>query len=226
MDGSAYDGKSKLRVLLGDELLREVAGRSVIEFGCGEGKETVELAQFAAQVEGIDIQEALLERARQHARDAGVASRCRFGTSASAQADFVVSIDSFEHFADPAMMLTQMYELLRPGGKVVATFGPTWFHPYGAHMLSVFPWAHLLFSERALMRWRADHRSDGATRFQEVAGGLNRMTIARFTTIVGRSRFTLERLETVPIRRLRAVHARWNREFTTAIVRCRLGKSA
>ena len=40
--------------------------------------------------------------------------------------------------------------------------------------------SHVLFSESALVRWRALSRNDGATRFAEVAGGLNEMTIARF----------------------------------------------
>jgi hypothetical protein len=36
--------------------------------------------------------------------------------------------------------------------------------------------AHLIFKERALIRWRAGFKTDGATRFGEVAAGLNQMT--------------------------------------------------
>lgn len=224
MDGSAYAGKSKLQVLLGSALLEEVRGRSVIDFGCGEGHEALELAKVAAHVEGVDIQTDLLARARAQAEAEGLSSKCRFSIRASAPAEYVVSIDSFEHFNDPSAVLEEMHNLLVPNGKIIASFGPTWFHPYGAHMLSVFPWAHLVFSEKALLRWRSDLRSDGATRFREVTGGLNGMTIARFERIVAQSRFSLEWIETVPIRKLRSVHRRWNREFTTAIVRCRLAR--
>ncbi len=63
-----------------------------------------------------------------------------------------------------------MDAMLKPGGRLYASFGPTWFHPYGGHLFSVFPHAHLIFTERSLIRWRSDFKSDGATRFHEVAG--------------------------------------------------------
>jgi hypothetical protein len=72
------------------------------------------------------------------------------------------------------------------------------------------------------MRWRADIRSDGATRFSEVEGGLNQITIARFERLVSASQFRIEALETVPIRTLSPIHSRLTREFTTAIVRTKL----
>jgi SAM-dependent methyltransferase len=225
VSGEAYRQRSKLAVLLGDELLREVAGQTVIDFGCGEGHEALELAERGARVYGLDLQEDLLERARQRACAAGLAERCRFGLEPGEAADLIVALDSFEHFSDPAGVLERMHGLLKHGGRVFASFGPTWFHPLGGHLFSVFPWAHLLFSERALIRWRADLRSDGAARFTEVAGGLNQMTIARFERLVRASRLRLVRLETVPIRKLRWLHSRATREFTTAIVRAQLVKA-
>jgi hypothetical protein len=59
-----------------------------------------------------------------------------------------------------------MRRMIKPDGCVIAAFGPTWFHPLGGHLFSVFPWAHLIFTERALIRWRSDFKTDGATRFQ------------------------------------------------------------
>ena len=220
MDGSAYHNRSKLQVLLGPALMDEVRGRDVLDFGCGAGSEAIELASVARSVYGLDIVPRLLEEARAKASAAGVADRCTFGTTAtSRKVDVIVSLDSFEHFADPAAVLDAMHDLLRPGGKVVTSFGPTWYHPYGGHLFSVFPWAHLLFSERALIRWRNDIRSDGATRFHEVEGGLNRMTIHRFEQIARRSPFRIVQLEAVPIRKLSWLRLNSLREFTTAIVR-------
>jgi SAM-dependent methyltransferase len=225
MNGSAYAGKSKLRILLGDELLALIRDKTVIDFGCGEGLETLDLVRHgAAKVIGLDIRESVLETATRNARSARLDQRCEFSLSTACQADVVVSIDAFEHFKDPAGILAVMYGLLKPDGIVVASFGPTWYHPRGGHLFSVFPWAHLLFSERALIRWRAHHRSDGATRFGEVEGGLNQMTIGRFETLVAASRFRLESFETVPIRQLRSLHCKLTRELTTAIVRTKLRK--
>lgn len=225
--GAAYVGKSKLAILLGEEFLQKIKGRAVIDFGCGEGADAVEIAQHGAtHVMGVDIRENLLAIARQRALAAGVQLICEFGLAAKEPADIIVSLDSFEHFRDTAQVLSVMNSLLKPDGEVIASFGPTWFHPLGGHLFSVFPWAHLVFSEEALIRWRSDFKSDGATKFSEVAGGLNQMSIRKFERLVANSPFRLAELDLVPIRKLRPLHNRLTREFTTALVRCRLVKRA
>jgi SAM-dependent methyltransferase len=218
--GEAFAGRSKLD-LLGNPL--DVAGKTVIDFGCGEGHECVELAQRGARkVIGVDIRSELLERARELAIRHGVAETCKFAQRTQEKADMVISLDAFEHFDNPAEILSLMEGLLKPGGSIRVSFGPTWYHPLGGHLFSVFPWAHLVFSETALIRWRSDFKGDGATRFHEVAGGLNCMTIRRFERLVEGSSLKANWFECVPIRRLRRLHNSATREFTTSIVRCEL----
>jgi SAM-dependent methyltransferase len=224
-NGSAYIGKSKLAVLMGDNFFEEIAGKVVIDFGCGDGADAVEMAlKGAKRVIGIDIREEALQAARQKALHAGVQNVCSFTTSTEEPADVVVSMDAFEHFADPAEILRKMDALLHAAGEVLVSFGPIWYHPLGGHLFSIFPWAHLIFTEKALISWRSTFKLDGATRFSEVAGGLNQMTIARFENLVAGSPLQFARLELVPIRKLQRFHNRLTREFTTAIVRCRLVK--
>lgn len=226
MSGDAYANASKLRILLGDDLLERIRDRHVLDFGCGYGAEAVEMASVARSVFGLDILESSLEKARQLASSAGVSDRCTFGTKAPPEGvDIIISLDSFEHFGRPDEILNVMYSQLKQGGKVLISFGPTWYHPLGGHLFSVFPWAHLVFSEKALIRWRSDFKTDGATRFSEVAGGLNQMTIRRFEKLVAATPFRIEFLEMVPIRKLKPVANRLTREFTTAIVRCVLHKA-
>jgi SAM-dependent methyltransferase len=222
-DGSAYDGLSKLEVLLGPGIWGDLAGKDVLDFGCGSGEQAVEIARRGARhVTGIDILEPALEKAREKAEAAGVADRCHFGQRPDRGVDVVVSVDGFEHFADPRAVLDTMHRVLRPGGRVLAAFGPTWLHPLGGHLFSVFPWAHLVFTEAALIRWRARFKHDGARRFGEVEGGLNQMTIRRFRRLVSESAFTFESFEAVPIRRLRPLASPLTRELFTSFVRCRL----
>jgi SAM-dependent methyltransferase len=223
LSGDAYRSRSKLQALFGKGVFQQVKGMVVIDFGCGEGLEAIEIAQNGAQkVIGIDIREVVLRRANANAVEAGVATLCHFETSTSERADIVISIDSFEHFADPRQALTTMYNLLKPGGILMVSFGPPWYHPYGGHLFSVFPWAHLLFSEAALIRWRSDIRSDGARCFGEVTGGLNQITIREFEQMVRDRRFEVQSLSMVPIRKLAFLHNRLTKEFTTSIVRCEL----
>ncbi len=220
---SAYENKSKLQILMGKNFLAEIKDKVVIDFGCGIGLEAVEMAEHGAiKVIGVDIQEKHLETARASAARKHLIERCQFTQSPAEQADIIVALDSFEHFDDPTQILRTMHEMLKPGGRVLASFGPTWYHPYGGHLFSVFPWAHLIFSEQVLIRWRSGFKTDGATRFNEVDGGLNQMTIRRFERLVADSPFELVELECVPIRSLQWLANPITREFTTSIVRCTL----
>jgi SAM-dependent methyltransferase len=220
-DGSAYEGVSKLETLLGKQIWEYTDDKVVIDFGCGDGIDAVEVAQHGARrVIGIDIRENALANARRLAVLRGVADRCSFVTHTDEKADVILAIDSFEHFDDPGGILRIMRALVKDESRVIAAFGPTWYHPLGGHLFSVFPWAHLLFTEKSLIRWRSDFKTDGATRFHEAEGGLNKMTIRRFQTIVDASDFVFEVFETVPIRKLQRFANPLTREFTTAIVRC------
>jgi SAM-dependent methyltransferase len=221
----AYQNKSKLATLMGEDFFSRIQGKTVVDFGCGEGLESLEMAEKGAtRVIGVDIRENVLEIGTKAAAAKGLQDICRFVTSTDEPADIVVSLDAFEHFADPAAILKIMDQLLKPTGEALISFGPTWYHPLGGHLVSVFPWAHILFSEEALMRWRSTIRSDGAKRFGDVEGGLNQMTIARFKRLVADSPFQFAAFEPVAIRKLRPIHNRLTQEFTTAIVRCRLVK--
>jgi len=222
-DGSAYLGRSKLEVLLGPSIWQEIAGKKVIDFGCGAGSEATEIALRGAQrVIGLDIQSSLLNQGEELALERGVSDRCFFAAETDEKADVIVSVDSFEHFADPVGILRHMRSLVQDRGVVIIAFGPPWYHPLGGHLFSVFPWSHLIFTERCLIRWRSDFKSDGATRFGDVEGGLNQMTIRRFKKLVRDSEFELAGFETVPIRRATMLSNPLTEEFFTATVRCRL----
>jgi SAM-dependent methyltransferase len=223
MDGSAYATRSKLEALLGPYFWREIKDKVIVDFGCGSGSDAIEMVQHGARkVIGIDIQERLLAMARERANRLGVSDCCAFTTKVDERADVIVAIDSFEHFDNPEAVLKTMGGMIKPDGCVIASFGPTWYHPLGGHLFSVFPWAHLIFTEEALIRWRSDFKSDGAQRFREVEGGLNQMTIRRFERIVRKSPFKFAQFEAAPIRKLHLLANRLTREFTTAVVRCKL----
>jgi SAM-dependent methyltransferase len=222
-DVYAERGLSKLKTLFGPEIFTELRDKVVLDFGCGTGENAIELAKNGCRrVIGLDIQERFLEKARRGAEAAGVADRCTFTSHWTEPVDVILTTDAFEHFDSPGEILRIMRGLVKDTGYVLAEFGPTWFHPYGGHLFAVFPWAHLVFTERALMRWRTDFKSDGAKKFGEVAGGLNQMTIRRWEQLVLKSEFKFLSYEQVPIRAAKRLHCRVTREFLTAIVRARL----
>src|SRR5262249_35240629 len=88
--------------------------------------------------------------------------------------DAIYSCSSFEHFADPAHVLTLMRERLKPDGLLVIAFAEPWFSPRGHHMsdFTRLPWVNVLFREADVMTVRASYHPDGATRYEDVEGGL------------------------------------------------------
>lgn len=222
-DTYASRGLSKLKTVLGPGIFEDLRDKVVLDFGCGEGANAIELAQNGCpHVIGIDIQEHYLETAKNRAEALGVHGHCTFTTHWSQPVDAIISTDAFEHFEKPLEILASMRSLIKPDGCLLVSFGPIWHHPYGGHLFSVFPWAHLVFTEGALIRWRSDFKTDGATRFHEVAGGLNKMTIKRWEALVAESGFKAVSYELVPIRPARRLHCRLTREWLTSLVRSRL----
>lgn len=226
-DPYADNGIDKLTRLFGDGLYESLHGKSVLDFGCGTGTNAILLAQHGcSKVVGIDLQERFLTEARAKAAAAGVADRCTFVSGSSEQFDVILSTDSFEHFEDPGAILREMQRLLKPDGYLLIEFGYTWYHPLGGHLFSVFPWAHLVFTEEALIRWRSDFKTDGATRFHEVAGGLNKMTLRRWERLVRESDFEFMSYELIPIRAMKRFHMPLTRELFTSFIRAKLRLSA
>jgi SAM-dependent methyltransferase len=221
--GSAvpYEGRSKLETLFGPRVWDEFLGKTVIDFGCGDGVECAEIAsRGAVAVVGLEVRDKVIERARESTRHL---SNVIISKDTSDKADVILSLDSFEHFGDPAAVLRNMRALLKPRGYVLASFGPIWGHPLGGHMFSVFPWAHLIFTEASLMRWHSRFYSGGYRRFIELPEPLNRMTIRRFKHLVNESPLQIVTLRAVPIRPVRHLHNRLTAEFFTSVVQCRLG---
>ena len=216
-------GISKLALYFGNKQLAELHNKTVVDFGCGLGINALELAELGCKrVIAIDIQENLLAIGRNEAKSRGLSDKIKFVTSYEGKADVVLTTDAFEHFADPTAILRLFWDMLTRDGYAMIQFGPTWYHPLGGHLFSVFPWAHLIFTERSLIRWRSDFKTDGATRFEECAGGLNKMTISRWERIVRESGFVVSRYELRPIRAVQALHCRLTRELFTSVVVARL----
>jgi SAM-dependent methyltransferase len=178
------------------DLVRE---RDVLDFGCGEGYQAVAMAlQGARSVTGVDTNARLLGTGRALAQEHDAQERTRFVERLERERhhgafDLVVSQNSMEHFPDPGAVLREMRAVLRPGGLVFLTFSPPWLAPYGSHMqfFTPVPWVHLLFSERTVMAVRTRYRSDGAKRYEDVEGGLNRMTLAKFERLIRDSRLRI-----------------------------------
>ncbi len=204
-----------------------VRDRTVLDFGCGSGHHVAALAKSgAAFVMGVDTNARLLEGARQLAKESGVAERVeiaeRVPPERNGTFDVVMSHNSMEHFPDPGAVLREMFEAARPGGRVLIVFSLPWYSPYGSHMhfFTRVPWVNIWFSESTVMRVRSRFRADGATRYEDVEGGLNRMSLAKFGRLTRASGLRLTSLRYIGVKGLDVLtRIPWLRElFTNEIV--------
>ncbi len=101
-----------------------VAGRKVLDVGCGGGILSEALAQRGAEVSGIDMGEAPLGVARLHAQESGLNIDYRQITAEAlaekeaGQYDIVTCLEMLEHGPDPASVIAACATLVKPGGHV------------------------------------------------------------------------------------------------------------
>lgn len=101
-----------------------IAGKKVLDVGCGGGILSEAMALRGAQVTGIDMGEAPLAVARLHQLETGVDVTYRQITAEALaqempeQFDVVTCLEMLEHVPDPASIIRACYQLVKPGGQV------------------------------------------------------------------------------------------------------------
>jgi SAM-dependent methyltransferase len=164
-----------------------IKGKRVLDYGCGPGWQSVAMAVGGAEsVHGVDIREVWIQSGLELASRFQLLSRVTFGYDIPGKFDAVLSLGSFEHFDDPALQLVRMADAVRPGGHLLISWAEPWYSAHGSHMSAFFrlPWLNLYVPESVIMEARRRYRNDGAKRYEEVAGGLNRMTVKRYESLV------------------------------------------
>jgi 2-polyprenyl-6-hydroxyphenyl methylase/3-demethylubiquinone-9 3-methyltransferase len=102
-----------------------LAGKQVLDIGCGGGILAESMAQRGAQVLGIDLSTKPLRVAQLHALESGVANLRYREVAAEALAeespavfDVVTCMEMLEHVPEPASVVQACARLVKPGGWV------------------------------------------------------------------------------------------------------------
>jgi SAM-dependent methyltransferase len=108
----------------------EIRGASVLDIGCGAGGGPITLveAQGAAYVTGIDVEDAVLDRARSLVAARGLTDRIGLAKVSpgplpfpAATFDLVFSKDSIVHIRDKHSLMAEVFRVLKPGGLFLAS---------------------------------------------------------------------------------------------------------
>lgn len=101
-----------------------LAGKTVLDIGCGGGILAESMAARGAKVLGIDMGEAPLEVAQLHKLESGVEVDYRRTTAEQLAAempgrfDVVTCMEMLEHVPNPASVIAACATLVKPGGQV------------------------------------------------------------------------------------------------------------
>jgi len=107
------------------EMIGTIAGREILDAGCGEGYNTRKLARMGAHVTGIDISPKMIEFAIQeeHTAPLGITYRnysfSNMKMLADQTFDMVVAFMSLMDGRDYAGAVNEIHRVLRPGGYLI-----------------------------------------------------------------------------------------------------------
>jgi 2-polyprenyl-6-hydroxyphenyl methylase/3-demethylubiquinone-9 3-methyltransferase len=104
--------------------LAPVAGKRVVDVGCGGGILAEAIAQKGATVTGIDLSEKALKVADLHSLESGITVRYELISAEDLAAreaghyDVVTCMEMLEHVPDPSAVVKACAALVKPGGQV------------------------------------------------------------------------------------------------------------
>ena len=106
------------------DTLAPLAGKKVLDVGCGGGILAESMAGAGASVSGIDLSEKALKVAKLHLHESGksvdyqLMSAEDFAVQHSGEFDIVTCMEMLEHVPDPASVVAACAKLVKPGGWV------------------------------------------------------------------------------------------------------------
>jgi 2-polyprenyl-6-hydroxyphenyl methylase/3-demethylubiquinone-9 3-methyltransferase len=109
------------------EAIAPLAGRAVVDVGCGGGILSESMARRGARVLGVDRARAVLEVAELHALQSGIPVEYRevaaeeLAEQRPGEFDLATCMEMLEHVPDPAASLAALAKLVRPGGDIVVS---------------------------------------------------------------------------------------------------------
>ena len=153
-------GLDEFLVRFAPSILPELEGKRVLDFGCGYGGKSVELASRvpSAFVVGVDVHQKKVDRGRDFARRRSVLN---VGFELCTQngipldddsVDAVVCHDVLEHVHRPDVTFRELARVMRPGARLYSVF-PPYDGPVSHHLdfITGVPFLHWIWAPDTIM---------------------------------------------------------------------------
>ena len=109
-----------------DSYVHDIAGRNVLDYGCGRGTTSLTYLGRGALVQGIDLSSVYIASAKKAASEAGIPTS-QYGFHVMDAHDLAFPNETFDlvvgfgilHHLDPDLALAEIHRVLRPGGRVL-----------------------------------------------------------------------------------------------------------
>ena len=167
--------------------LLPLAGKRILEVGCGTGSSTVAIAETGASVVGFDIDRPSLSVADERCKLYGLDVELRAENANSLSqadirgADAVIFFASIEHMTldEKLNALSNVWDSLRPGKLLIVVETPNrlWWYDYHSALLPFFLW---LPDDLAMLYARKSGRAPLNSMFSPSASDDDLTRLARF----------------------------------------------
>lgn len=102
--------------------LKPLAGKRVLDVGCGAGLVAEPLCRLGAQVTAIDAAPENIDAARDHAEHMSLSidyRACGVETLEDKTFDLITALEVIEHVTDPALFISAIAQRLKPDGLLI-----------------------------------------------------------------------------------------------------------
>ena len=199
----------QLRFIQQELLHLPLAGKDVLEIGCGSGSVCRQLAEHVPQLGSLTGIHLNNDPRQPHPSFKVLyMDACEMAFD-DRSFDFIYSLATFEHIHDLQACFREIARVLRPGGRLIAVWSPIWNgfngHHYGSDLKKSdmtdidLPWAHLVFDRDTLPEYLIRAEGFDSQEAQEAieliydSSFLNRLTLDDYKETIQQN--TLHTLE-------------------------------
>jgi 2-polyprenyl-3-methyl-5-hydroxy-6-metoxy-1,4-benzoquinol methylase len=179
--------------------------KTVLDFGCGHGALSVEIAQCGAkEITGIDLEDGPLDFAKKNLElnYSNFKENINFSNvdilekDLEKKFDLIVSKDTFEHTQRLDAVIQKMYDLLKKGGRAYLGFGPLYNFYNGDHGRTrmILPWFHLMVSEKFILNKLNKNSDLKINKIQDL--GLSKYSLNEYENFFNNSSFDIKYFKT------------------------------